>query len=201
MTPTEERIAYWLSLFAERLNRHHSDAMVVEYANALGDLAPEEIDAAGVFLYERETFTPPPGRWRDVAKPTAIDLDKLCAAIQSHGQYHPNVGWIDPPTRTVIERFGPEIGAAYASAGATRVFSDNEISREIARREFAAELAKQPRQKLEVWVIGGKAQRLEPPAPAMLPPVQPKLRGPKGLTWSDLKSIPAISSAVKDDTP
>jgi hypothetical protein len=169
---TLERIAYWLSMFAERLNRQNSPEMVREYANALHDLTPEEVDRAGAELYRRETFIPPPGRFRELARPVAIDVERLCDAIAFLGTHNPCVGMLYPRASVVRDVLGDAIGAAYAFAGAAMVFSDNDVSRENARRQFAAELRNAPAKVLEPWLIGGKTPRLSPPKQSLpaLPP-------------------------------
>lgn len=173
-----ERIVYWLSLFAERLNRQHSAEMVREYVRQLSDLTAEEIDRAGALLYAREAFTPPPDAFRKAARPAGLDTDRLLLAIQALGEYHPH-GWRYPFTEHVARVMGAGIAAAYAQAGSARLYAENETTRHIARLEFATAAEEAPPEELKPWLVGAKPERLA------LPPAERPALPPKAGDWGE----------------
>ncbi len=196
---SREAIARGIALLHECFpSRPITDETGNAFALVFADTSDREFLTACANLAKQpgRVFFPTTGELQAALKPRApIDLDRLCDAISSLGEYNPNVGWIYPRTQTVIDRFGAAIGAAYAHAGCARIFSDNETSRDIARREFAGALDTAPIAQIESWFVGAK--RLQPPAPLMLPPTPPKVRGPAGPTWTDLKGIRAIADTAE----
>lgn len=178
--------------------REITTVMTESFVFALRNVSDSDVERGVGRAIETLRFFPSPGEFREVCGANSappIDIDLLCRSIQACGEYHANIGWVDPPVRVVIERFGEAIGAAYAVAGASRIFSDNDTSRDIARREFQAELSQHPREELAKWLASAKPQRALPPAER--PPQQlPAIRGPKGPDWTGLKANKTIADVA-----
>lgn len=95
------------------------------------------------------TFFPTPGEIAAFRKVTPIvDVAQLLRRIEKLGRHHPASGYLAPQVYVVREALGDVIADAYATAGGpSRCFSDEEITRNIAFREFqkaATEYAAMP---------------------------------------------------------
>ena len=116
------------------------------YYAALDDIEDADLLRATAALIKTHTgeFIPPPSHIRRAAganRPVAVDVAAVTRAIEKLGIYNPNVGMIYPDIGAVRERLGDAIAYAYASAGGTRLFADNDTTRDIATREFANAIA------------------------------------------------------------
>lgn len=149
-------------------------------------------------------FFPTPGEITALLAPrVAIDMDRLLEAIANQGQHTPT-GFLFPRIERVRLVFGDEIGSAYAFAGAAKLYSENETSRDIARREFREYLDTASGPDITPWLVGNKLERLLPPPDR--PPQQPRaIKGPKGPVWSHtgpvLKQIAARAESAQHPDP
>lgn len=89
------RIAYWLSLFGERLGRQLSDATFREYATALDaiELEPEEFERAAALLFASERFLPPALEFLYAARPDSRPERRAALALNAIREartYRPN---------------------------------------------------------------------------------------------------------------
>ncbi len=136
------------------------------------------------------TFFPSPGEIAAMLTPrAAVDLDRLLEAISDQGQRSYS-GFIYPRIERVRLVFGDAIASAYAFAGASRLWSNSETSRDIARREFREHLDTEAGPEIAPWLVGGKLDRLIPP-PNRPARVLPEPKGPKGPRWTPLQSAVA----------
>jgi hypothetical protein len=93
------------------------------------------------------TFFPTPGEVMAVAAPSpVVDTDTLLRAIQGMGEYNPHVGMLPPRVEAVRHRYGDAVADAYAEAGPSRLFADDDrdgssVTRDIARRAFSGTIA------------------------------------------------------------
>lgn len=119
------------------------------YHAALEDVSDEEIEAATRFLVQehRGEFIPTIAAIRDAAgvnaRGLAIDLEATLRAISGLGEYHIESGrWRYPSAVRVVDALGDGIGTAYGEAGCALLFSDNQITRETAQRDFVRSLTR-----------------------------------------------------------
>lgn len=116
--------------------------MKVYYQYLSSQLTTEEFEQAIKQCIAEETFWPPVAvilrkiRKPEKARSIAVDGPSVIRQIEKMATYNPSVGMIYPRVDAVRERLGEPVAYAYAAAGAHRLFSDNEISRDIATREF-----------------------------------------------------------------
>jgi len=174
--------------------RDLTPAMTEVYLRALDDLTDEQLEFATGRAIRACKFFPTPSELREFsgAKPT-VDVDEVLRHIDHLGTYHPNAGHLRPSASTVAQSLGAGIGAAYASVGADGLFSDNETTKDIARRAFSAELAKAPPAETARFLIG--ASRALPPA------VRPALAAgdePKGPQWG---TVNKVAGALRANRP
>ena len=69
------------------------------------------------------------------------DVDGIVKRIWSLASYHPQYGTNPPSVGKVRDELGDTIADAYALVTPDRLFANSEVGRDIARREFAADLA------------------------------------------------------------
>lgn len=137
-------VATALAILAEGFGGTVSEAKAEVYYDALLDVADEDLGRAVravVRTYEGK-FIPPPAVLRNAVGANdrpAIDSLAVVDAIQELVAYRPS-GLVFPSVDAVRRRLGSGIAQAYAVAGGARIFSSNETTRDIARREFAQEL-------------------------------------------------------------
>lgn len=110
------------------------------YCAALEDLSDAELATATAHVVKTHTgeFIPPPAVLRKAVAPAALVVDAAAVIrqIEKLATYSPHAGMIYPVLATVHSQLGEAAAYAYAAAGGTRVFSENETSRDIAVREF-----------------------------------------------------------------
>lgn len=85
------------------------------------------------------SFFPTPGEvaaFRVERMTPIVDAGKLLRQIEKLGTYSPTIGYQPPTPSTVRAALGDVIADAYATAGGHRCFSDEEMIRSIAYREF-----------------------------------------------------------------
>ena len=83
------------------------------------------------------TFFPTPAEVLALADPAQVyDPEAVVREIARLGGYNPNVGWIYPRVDEVRQRLGAAIADAYAEAGASQMFSEQSVGRDIALRTF-----------------------------------------------------------------
>lgn len=115
------------------------------YHAALEDVSDAQLAQATVKLvrtYQGE-FMPPPAKIRaaigmDQTPPSAVDA--TLEAIRALSVYNPTRGMIRPSVVRVREALGPAVAEAYAEAGGERLFSENQVGREIALAAFGPAL-------------------------------------------------------------
>lgn len=119
---------------------------VAMYTAALQDLSDEQVAASVAMLVKTHTgqFIPVPAQIREAcganAKPS-VDTAKLLRDIDKAGSYNANVGWSRPRVEKIRELFGPQVAYAVAEVGISRLFADNDTTRDIALRDFQRVLA------------------------------------------------------------
>jgi hypothetical protein len=141
---TKRAVAVALALLNEAFSGNVTDARVDVYTAALDDLSDDDIARATALVIRSHTgeFIPPPAVIRaalGAAKPLApaVDAEHALDVIAKDGVYRPGAWMIYPSVDAVRAQHGDAIAYAYAAGGgAPRVFSDNETTRSIARREF-----------------------------------------------------------------
>ena len=142
---TEEKVALWKAALLEVSDEALAAAVPQVIATHKGD------------------FIPPVAVIRDAAganTPPSVDVEEIQKQISDLGGYNPHMGWVYPRVSLVREKLGDAIADAYAACGAQKLFSDEEIGRSIATREF--------RKELEVQATGGRAGLLAAPQRAKL---------------------------------
>lgn len=114
------------------------------YALGLEDVPDEALRAAVKRAAQECTFLPTPAELRTLAganRAPVIDTEALLSRIQGFSDYHPARGTSAPRVESVRDLFGPATGEAYGMAGGgASLYSGNETTRSIARREFARAL-------------------------------------------------------------
>lgn len=114
------------------------------YAIALQDMTDADLDRAVKRALRTLKFFPAPAELRDLVGANAapeINVEAILERIRGLFTYLPNSGDQAPRVETVRRELGDAIAAAYgALGGGERLFSANETTRSIARREFADEL-------------------------------------------------------------
>lgn len=123
--------------------REITEATVGVYALALDDLADAELDRAVKRALRECRFFPSPAELREFAGANtalSIDLDGILNRIVGLRSYLPTTGTQPPSTDSVRRVLGDAIGDAYSQVGHDGLFSPNETTRTIARREFLATL-------------------------------------------------------------
>lgn len=93
------------------------------------------------------TFFPTPGEVGAYAPPPPVDTLAVLYRIEQLGHYEPTRGWVLPTFEEIRNALGDAIARAYTVAGAKQCFADDakdgtSVTRDIARRTFAAELEK-----------------------------------------------------------
>jgi hypothetical protein len=159
-----------LAMFGAVWPRDVTPAFVDVWMGVTTDLSDDVIEAAAVRCLAECRFFPVPAELRSrMPKPEPVDAGLLLQQIQACGTAHPQAGWIDPSVRTVRERFGEVVAAAYALAGGSRCFTGNNTGREIAARVFGEELeqllTERPAERWRLLAPNTSApKRLEPPS-------------------------------------
>lgn len=108
--------------------------------------------AVGVIV-SRDEFFPKLARVRDILglnKTEKPDSEAIVKRIWSLASYHPQYGTNPPSVGLVREKLGDTIADAYALVGPERLFSNSEVGRDIARREFTADLTTAAEQGYQV---------------------------------------------------
>lgn len=139
---SRQAVAGALALLAEAWPREVTPQMAEVYAMALEGVSDDALGRAVPAALRDLTFFPVPAELRRLSgiREPIIDVDAVLDRIQGLASYLPTTGTTYPRVELVRERLGEAIAAAYAIAGAGRLFTGNEVGRDIARREFAAEL-------------------------------------------------------------
>ena len=140
---TREAVARALAFFAEDRGGDVTPPRLQIWCEVLKPLTDIDLNrAVGLVLRsDRSGFIPPVSALiAAVTETEPVDHEELLKAIGQMGVYSPISGMCWPRIGDVRERLGDAIATAYADAGASRVFSDNETSRDIARREFRQSL-------------------------------------------------------------
>lgn len=123
---------------------------------ALTDIPDEAVKAATVKVLRSHTgaFLPPVAVIREAALPELpVDVSSLLTAIDKAGEYNPQAGWVRPRVERVRALFGDALANAYGAAGgASRLFSTNDTTREIAERDFAKALEEERGQMIRLPV-------------------------------------------------
>jgi hypothetical protein len=131
-------LKFMLELYPNR--ESISETTAEAWAFAFADWADEELRAAAAQAATTpgRSFFPTPGEIAACRKVTPIvDAARLLRDIERLGVNHPGGGYIAPQVWLVREKLGDVVADAYATAGGPpRCFSDEEITRSIAFREF-----------------------------------------------------------------
>lgn len=162
---TSKAVAGAMALLAEA---HPSRAVTPQtiqvYAGALRDVSDEALSRAVAQAIHTLKFFPAPAELREFAganRALEVDTEALLTRIAHLGQYTPTSGMCWPSVGTVRDQVGHEVSVAFSIAGGgDRVFSGNETTRAISRREFAEEYRTLLRER------GTAALPIPPRAPA-----------------------------------
>jgi hypothetical protein len=115
------------------------------YHAALEELSDEELARATTIVIKTHTsdFIPPPAVLIRAVAPArlAIDSGAIVRQIEKLAVYTPGGGMVYPPTCVVARELGTGVAYAYAAAGGSRLFSENDTGRDIAVREFERALS------------------------------------------------------------
>ena len=179
---TKPAIAAALKGLAANYNRQPDPALPDIWWLALQDVPDDRLSAAVGRIVARSRFFPTVAEVRDalglnvVEKP---DTAAITSRIWSLAHYHPEYGTVPPSVTQVRTELGDTIADAYAVVGPDRLFANSEVGRDIARREFTADLTTAADQGLSVALPPAR------PVPALpAGPVQydkPAIRGPAKL--------------------
>lgn len=145
-------VAMALATLAEVRPREITELTANVYAAALRDVDDVALGRAVQRALEELKFFPAPSELRDFAganRVEGVDIEALCRAIWMLAWESPAIGAVAPRGEAVRAAFGESVGDAYAFIGGPRLFSGNETTRDIARREFAAELREGMRTRAE----------------------------------------------------
>lgn len=126
--------------------REVTPEMVTGYDLALEDMTDAQLSVAVKRAVAECRFFPAPAELRDFAgmpkaasEPTP-DVEGLLKDIWGHADYDPQYGTNPPRVEKVREVFGAAVAEAYGYVGPGRLFSSNETTWTIARRDFAESL-------------------------------------------------------------
>ncbi len=142
--PTREITAQTVKVWGKVLAGTDDDALGRAVLRLCRDPERRFFPTSGELFAELQTEIPKP----------AVDFEVIQKQISDLGSYNPNMGWVYPRVQPVREKLGDAVADAYAACGAARLFSDDEIGRSIAQREF--------RQELESQVSAGSPLPLAP---------------------------------------
>jgi hypothetical protein len=119
------------------------DELTVDvYCAALEDLTDADVERATAHVIRtvKSSFMPTPAVLREIVTPlrVVVDADSILRKIAKELAHHsPTIGMSYPSTHAVETHFGPQIAYAYAAAGGpSRLYANDETSRDIAAREF-----------------------------------------------------------------
>lgn len=171
---TPDAIAGALALLAEaRPDRAITAQTVQVYAVALEDIDDAALGRAVKRALRECKFFPVPAELREfagVAKPRPVpapDVAELVRQIWGHAEDSPGYGQRPPRVELVRQVFGDSVAEAYGYVGPERLFSSNQTTWEIARRDFAEELRAS---------MSARAERALPPMRPLLPAAPEALR-------------------------
>ena len=132
--------ARYMTAIADRLKFPLADGTnALYYVTLSKSLTTEEFTAAAerVFAEYDQFGFPPASVFLAYARGTPVfDTDALLREIMRHGYYLPTRGDMPPLVGTVRDAMGDVVADAYATVGSARLFSDDETTRSIARRDF-----------------------------------------------------------------
>lgn len=149
-----------IAVLASAFPRDVTEPMIDAYRIALLDLDDKHLETAVGRALRECKFFPSPAEIRERAGANtflAIDIERLLAAISALGSYNASVGWILPDAETVQRKFGHAVATAFVLAGQSRCYSENDTSRDIAKRAFVTELAGHERDVAATFLIGAPA--------------------------------------------
>lgn len=136
--------AAYMTAIADRLKFPLADGTNALYYTTLSrSLTTEQFrDAAERVFAEYDEFGfPPPSVFLRLAEGTPVfDVDALVRQIGKLGTYLPTMGDTPPVVAVVRDALGDVVADAYASVGSRALFSDDETTQSIARRDFEKRL-------------------------------------------------------------
>jgi hypothetical protein len=164
---SHETVARALAIMQELWSREITPELVRIYRAALADVDDDALLAAVRRALTTCKFFPVPAELRELAganRPAFVDAEAVLDRIAGHASYHPASGTRMPRVEVVRQLLGDAVAEAYGLAGGgDRLFSPNETTRSIARREFAEELRQLVRERGSAALPSPKIPRL--PAP------------------------------------
>jgi hypothetical protein len=170
---SHETVARALAIMQELWSREITPELVRIYRAALADVDDDALLAAVRRALATCKFFPVPAELRDlagVARPRlepAPDVAELVRQIWGHAEDSPGYGQRPPRVELVRQVFGDSVAEAYGYVGPERLFSSNETTWQIARRDFAEELRAS---------MSARAERALPPMRPLLPAAPEALR-------------------------
>lgn len=145
---SEKAIAFALGILSEAFPTRDVTPRTADVWLAIFAEVPDANLSAATLAVSRDgsrTFFPTTGELFaaiDALHPRApIDVSAILNKIDSLGTYSPNSGWLRPCAARIRSRLGDAVADAYVAAGSLDCFSDNDVTRDIARRAFAKELS------------------------------------------------------------
>lgn len=115
---------------------------------ALADIEDAALrEAVPRIIRERtQDFLPPVAVVREACRPAKVfDAERILTAIDKAGSHDPVIGWCHPRIEKIRAQFGHAVADAFGMAGgASRLYADDPVTRDIAAREFAQALRDSP---------------------------------------------------------
>lgn len=139
---SRQAVAGALAILQEVFPREITDALVKIYQAALKDVDDDALKRATGLAVKQNKFFPVPAELRDLAgvnRAPFVDTDALLDRIRGMGSYTATSGERPPRVDAVRLACGPQVAEAYSIAGPDRLFSGNETTRAIARKDFTRE--------------------------------------------------------------
>lgn len=188
-------VAKTMAVLGATFPRDITPELVAIYADALHELTDAELEQALRRAVGTCRFFPVPAELLELAgtrRAAAVDIEAVLERIRGLFSYLPTRGDTPPSVGRVRDALGDGIAQAYGSVGGgDRLYSGNETTRSIARRDFAEEI------KGAIRDLGAAAV-LEPmQKPLALPPAESLvIHGTRPDRYDGprlLRSAPAIS--------
>lgn len=139
---SREMVGKVLALFGATFPKDVSPELVLVWLEVMGDVEDAALAKAARQALNDCRFFPAPAEVRAyLPKPPAPDVDAMMTAIAGLASYLPTTGTTYPRVETVRQLLGDAVGEAYGMAGGPRsLFSGNDTTASIARRDFAQAL-------------------------------------------------------------
>lgn len=146
--PTREITAQTANVWMGVLSETNDDALGRAVLRLCRDPQRKFFPTSGELFAEIQT---------EVVK-AVIDVEQIQRRISALGSYNPNMGWMYPSAAVVRQELGDAVADAYSACGGAKLFSDDDVGRSIAEREFRKEIDVQQTQG-KLTAIGAGSQK------------------------------------------